>query len=132
MAGTIGKLCRTCLVGVIALALCSEAKALWLGVRNRLPHPVVVQLKAAKDKSPRQMPQRLYPREMTWVRVPAGSVHLVTVSDARQLRSNLVRTKIKCGQEDVIYDITLAADADGNKFVTLLKTWQGVRGKQGH
>jgi hypothetical protein len=92
-------------VGTAALSA-QNARAGWLGFRNELDYPVIIQVCAeSKDGIRPGTPKYVYPSEVVWDRVPDSAPRRVTISDARSPRPILInRMPIAVPEkDDVLY-----------------------------
>src|SRR4051794_15298070 len=99
--------CCLTLAALTWLASAGVARADWLGFRNDLPFPVVVQSLRPDLTQPKMNPlMLLYPGEVRWDWVGDTRTRVVTVHQARPPRSPLVRVEIEpAAKEDELYAV---------------------------
>jgi hypothetical protein len=111
--------------GLAALVLSAiagpGASAGWLGFRNDLGHPVILQ--AVTDKGLQGKPLYLQPGESTCDWVNDNAVRKITVQDARERppRPDLTRFETSPAKEDALYILKFVTK-DGKKVVEVTKT----------
>ena len=92
-------------------------EAAWLGLRNDLQVPVVVQSSSVLNNNVRRgKPRLLYPGEVAWDGILQSGVKLIEVYDAKG-RQLLYREQIRCAGDDQFY--SLRSDRAARKPVTL-------------
>lgn len=115
---------RNLWMGMLALtvSVCWSpfVSASWLGFRNDLSHPVVIRWTnetGAPGKS-----HQLHPGESRWEWTMDKRARQITITDAREPRSVLVRvTSPTAKSPDLLYAIQTKAGTDGKKTVQATK-----------
>lgn len=114
------RICSRGLAALVAGALfASSAWAGWLGFRNDLAHPVVIQSTSKVNGSVfRCAPQFLHAGEVTWDFVAENTVKQITICDGRAPRGMLHRFETTMGKDERLYAVQLqAAGEKGEKTV---------------
>jgi hypothetical protein len=96
----------------------TPAQAGWLGFRNDLAHPVILQ---ATDLGKASKPLYLQPGESTCDWVNDRVVRKITVLDGRDRRTELVRFEAAAEQGDYLYLIR-STIRDGKRVIEAAKT----------
>src|SRR5262245_23566809 len=105
---------------LLALALPSLASAGWLGVRNSLTQPVVVQITEKKPGAQAGTTQRLHPGEITWTWVDPGATHRILVQTSELPRQIVATQEVTAGKLDALYSL----EKKGTVATQLAKQWE--------
>jgi hypothetical protein len=97
------------LAAVVALGvLPGSVRACWLGFRNDLNVPVIVQGSSVVNKVVRQgKPHLLYPGEVSWDCILQPGVKAIRVYDAKARGRVLYEGPVTCGAKDLLFSVTI-------------------------
>ena len=121
----------TSLLVVTGLAMATaDARAGWLGYRNELGHPVVLQ--ATSDKGQQGKALTLQPGESTcdWVNDTAARKLVVLDGRERPPRTELIRFEAATPEKGDVLFVIRPTTRDGKKFIEVLKTTDTGRKKK--
>jgi len=100
---------RRAFLACLALAVwAGGAEAGWLGLRNDLPTPVIVQGATVVNNVARPgRPHLLYPGEVTWDSILAPSVKHVVITDPKARNRVLYQGPIRCAGNDLFFSLRI-------------------------